>query len=145
MLLSGCYTTTTPVRKAPPRVDYTPLVRKAAYELADKMMYKITPNTGADANYQIDYASMVADETGNNIRCYVYITWTAKVTRFNSRRHDCRVGGWLYISYLRNVTYVVKEESEAVRKCEIDGKWRRENTAFSIEPNIYPQAGYQYR
>ena len=73
------------------------ITRKAAHEAAILMMKTISPNTGQDADYDLDYSTLVYDTYGKEVECKVALSWSAKEYVLSSSRNTCIVYGKLYI------------------------------------------------
>lgn len=73
------------------------ITRKAATEAAIQMMKSISPNTGQDADYELDYNTLIYDPYAKEIECKATLYWSAKEYVLSSNRNTCAVYGKLYI------------------------------------------------
>ncbi|WP_424038881.1 hypothetical protein [Porphyromonas endodontalis] len=73
------------------------ITRKAANEAAIQMMKSISPNTGQDADYELDYNTLIYDPYAKEIECKATLYWSAKEYVLSSNRNTCTVYGKLYI------------------------------------------------
>lgn len=73
------------------------IARRAALSAARDLMDKVSPNTGRDADFDIDYESIVYDPYAKEIECNVTLSWTAKQYILSSSRRTCETWGKLYI------------------------------------------------
>lgn len=73
------------------------ITRKAATEAAIQMMKSISPNTGQDADYELDYNTLIYDPYAKEIECKATLYWSAKEYLLSSNRNTCAVYGKLYI------------------------------------------------
>lgn len=79
------------------RGEVVSIARKAAAQAAFKMMKTISPNTGKDADYELDYESIMYDPHAKEIECRTEVYWSAKEYVLSSGRNMCVVYGKLYI------------------------------------------------
>ena len=98
------------------------IARKAAYSAANDVMGKVSPNTGRDADYDLDYQSIIYDPYEKEIECRVTLTWSAKKYMISTTRRTCETEGKLYINLSRGksnmrVRYVSKNENDWFKEC----------------------------
>ena len=73
------------------------ITRIGAYDAATLMMKTISPITGKDADYELDYSTLIYDTYGREVECKVALSWSAKEYVLSSSRNTCIVYGKLYI------------------------------------------------
>ena len=79
------------------RSEVVSIARKAAAAAAKEIMSDVSPNTGQDPDYELDYESIVYDSYEKEIECRVQLSWTAKKYMLSSTRRTCETWGKLYI------------------------------------------------
>lgn len=103
------------------------LARKAALAAARDVMGKVSPNTGQDADYDIDYDSVIYDGYAREIQCDVTLSWTAKEYMLFSSRNTCETWGKLYIDLSQGTSrmktrFISKGSNSWFKKCA-DSHW----------------------
>lgn len=96
------------------------LARKYSSAMAEKLMKEISPNTGKNSDYDLDYESIIYDSYANEIECLVHLTWDAKKTMLFSDYKQCAVDGKLYI-------YLDEKDKYGNIKTKFVPKWQNEH------------------
>lgn len=73
------------------------IARQAGMQAAFQMMKEISPNTGKEHDYDLDYESVIYDPYAKEIECKVVTSWSAKEYMLSFKRDICKVWGKLYI------------------------------------------------
>lgn len=82
------------------------IARQGAALAAQQIMKEISPNTGTNPDYEIDYESIIYDPYAKEIECKILTTWTAKTYMLSLDRSTCQVWGKLYIDLSKGKSYM---------------------------------------
>ncbi len=73
------------------------IARQGAAQAAQQMMREISPNTGTNPDYELDYESIIYHPYVQEIECRISTLWSAKTYVLSMDRKTCEVWGKLYI------------------------------------------------
>ena len=97
------------------------MARKYSNAMAEQMMKEISPNTGKNSDYDLNYESIIYDSIGGEIECLVRLTWDAKKTMLFSDYKQCVVDGKLYV-------YLNEKDIYGKIKTRFVPKWQNQHT-----------------
>lgn len=99
------------------------MVRKAALAASEQIMKKVSPNTGRDNDYDINYESIAYDKYAQEVECQVVLSWSAKEYMLSLTRDTCQTWGKLYINLETGSSrFISKGENSWFKTCA-DSHW----------------------
>ncbi len=97
------------------------IAKSAAYIACKHVTALVSPGTGLDSNYEMDYESIVYDTNANQLLCDVQLSWVAKpYMLFTGTKEQMtnRTWGKLYVNVTDgSIKYVSERENVYLTKC----------------------------
>lgn len=97
------------------------IAKHAACTACIRVMDLVSPGTGRDPDYEIDYESIVYDINANQLLCDVQLSWVAKpYMLFSGTKEQMtnRTWGKLYVDITDgSIKYVSERENDYLIKC----------------------------
>ena len=99
------------------------IARQAAKKAAYTAMRKVSPHTGMDQDYDIDYESIIYDPYEKELEFQVTLSWSAKNQMLFGSRDICKTWGKIYVDLSRGKSemearYVSKGKNHWCQVCE---------------------------
>lgn len=105
------------------RDELSSIARKASLAAAKTAMATVSPNTGMDPDYDVDYESIKYDSYAKELEFQVTLSWSAKNQMLFGTRDICKVWGKIYVDLSGGKSemksrFICKEKNHWTEVCE---------------------------